>query len=462
MRSAGLLCCFALLFVCAELNAEPTQAINHFSREHYHQHMTVLQAAYPQAELRYQHSSLKPHGFEQELEWHQVYSFWQAYQPGPQLPDLANFGPVNATALTSALLRHPQLEGTVERLQQLRLLQRYPWQPVKLARWFIAGHNHQQIQTFKQRLILLGDLEADANPDELFDLQLLDAVERFQQRHGLTVDGVIGPKTAQWLNFSPAQRAHRLASDLISDAYLQAHLPSHYVLINLAGYQLNLVLDGQPRFQSRVVVGMPSRPTPVMQSSVRSLVLKPSWNVPGKLVWRDVMPRARRQPNYLSSYGFEVRDRNGQKLSLIDNDWNDFSHIDLPIRVKQNAGPKNALGQVKFYLNNERAIYLHDTPQQSLFDKPERAFSSGCVRVENAMQLAQTLADFQPISRRYWPRKQATPAPDQWLKLDQPIPVFMVYRRSWQETQGLTQFRRDVYALEQNSQQNWVSSSQND
>ncbi len=176
-----------------------------------------------------------------------------------------------------------------------------------------------------------------------------------------------------------------------------------YVLVNIPDYRLSVVESGNEVFTSRVIVGKEQRATPILASEIRSIVLNPSWHVPRSILSKDILPKLGRDPAYLSREQFEVIDSEGNPVQFTEEGWHQALAAGFPYRLRQKPGDHNALGRYKFYLPNNDAIYLHSTPRKALFEQGARAFSSGCIRVEHADDLAELLL----ADSRYQPDKVA-------------------------------------------------------
>lgn len=332
--------------------------------------------------------------------------------------------------------------------QLLALNEQQSWLPIAPGGWLRPGDNHRDIPIIAQRLALLGDLTTAPTTEYDYSDDLADAVRQFQQRHGLKVDAVIGPETLYWLNVTPLQRATLLVKVYVEETALRYNLPAQYVLVNVPAYELEFVDDGQLVLQSKVVVGLPYRQTPTLQSEITSVVLNPSWHVPRNIVRRNILPHIRKDGNYLEQQAYDVYDLQGQQVPLADVDWSEQAHGRFPYRLVQRPGEHNALGRYKFHFANSFDVYLHDTPEKSLFAKSQRAFSSGCVRVEKAAELAQWLGEHVVADERKWQQMQYDYTTTQWFKLRQRIPVYIVYWTAWVNEQGIAQFRPDIYNKE--------------
>lgn len=288
------------------------------------------------------------------------------------------------------------------------------------------------------------------SPDSLYDPETEQAIKQFQRRHGLTADGIIGRQTRSWLNTGPEVRASLLVRNLWRRDLVD-HLAGRYVLVNIPDYRLSVVESGSEVFTSRVIVGKEQRATPILASEIRSIVLNPAWHVPRSILSKDILPKLGRDPAYGSR---TVRgDRRRGQSGAVQRRWlAPCAGLRFPLPVAAKAGDHNALGRYKFYLPNNDAIYLHSTPRKALFEQGARAFSSGCIRVEHADDLAELLL----ADSRYQPDKVASILKEtqtKWLPLSNPIPVFTVYWSSWIDEEGRQQLRNDIYGFDRVSYQ---------
>lgn len=381
-------------------------------------------------------------------------------------------------SLAPSYANYPELRQQLARLLKLRDL---PW-PALRTTTVRPGERLPVIESIRERLALLGDLPKPQQPSgqnnlldrigssnefieseqvqqssfassedtyllepELYDQALEAGVRQFQKRHGLTVDGVIGPQTYAWLDVSPLRRSQLLMRSqmrtLISDT-----LPESYLLVNIPEYYMRLYQDDVMVLESNVIVGRDQRKTPVMASEITHVVFNPPWNVPRSIINRDIVPKLYRDPGYIERMGFEVLD--GERV-VPSYEW--LTRLEegggFPYRLRQRPGRSNSLGAFKFHLPVNNAIYLHDTPARSLFTRDSRAFSSGCVRVEGAEQLAQWLLQDQLSSARFNAFKNNPNT--RWVKVVPPLPLRMVYWASWLGENGLPQYRNDIYDFEQ-------------
>ena len=217
---------------------------------------------------------------------------------------------------------------------------------------------------------------------------LVDAVRNFQARHGLGPDGIVGAATLAELNVPVAVRVEQIRANLERVRWVLYDPESEFLVVNIAGFRLYLLRRGDVVWRTRVQVGRPYRQTPIFKAEMTYLVVNPTWTVPPGILRNDIVPAVRRDPDYLASRNIELFDQNDM---LVDPATVDWSRRGFPYRFVQRPGEDNALGRIKFMFPNQHAVYLHDTPSRDLFDRDSRAFSSGCIRVENPFELAEQL-----------------------------------------------------------------------
>ena len=282
-----------------------------------------------------------------------------------------------------------------------------------------------------------------------YDPALVEAVKGFQVRHGLEADGIIGAQTLLALNTSPAQRVAQIRANLERLRWVAADLRGDRLLVDIVGYHADLVLDGQPVWASKVIVGKPARKTPSLRDSVVNLVFNPKWVVPPTILREDVIPRAARNPGYLASQRLRVVDRSGQSVDPSTIDWAGARQSGFPYMIVQQSGADGSLGRIKFSLSNPYAIYLHDTNARSLFGRAERALSSGCVRVEKPYELARLLLD-DPVA---WSAEALQAALDsgrtRTIPVGREVTVLLHYSTAALDEQGRLQLRNDIYGRDE-------------
>ncbi|MFB2727352.1 murein L,D-transpeptidase [Shewanella mangrovisoli] len=289
---------------------------------------------------------------------------------------------------------------------------------------------------------------ATANNPLRYDDALVSAIKAFQTQHGLQADGVIGKQTLYWLNQSPYARAKLLAKNTLRQLIFTRTLPASYLVINIPAFELQFVEAGKVILNSKVIVGKASRPTPLLSSHISSVVLNPQWRVPRTIVRRDILPHIRQDGHYLQDRGFDVYDYDGTRVEHSPQEWQELASSHFPYRLVQHPGAKNALGRYKFHFDNSFSVYLHGTSEPSLFNKTDRALSSGCIRVEKVEELARWFQTHLVKDTRLWDKLAPNTTQSQWFALSDTMPVYTVYWTAWLDDAGQIQYRNDIYQLE--------------
>jgi murein L,D-transpeptidase YcbB/YkuD len=359
-------------------------------------------------------------------------------------------GDIQAT-LYSLLPQHPgyyRLRDMGEHYR--RLADAGGWQLVSAGPPFELGDTGARVAELERRLSATDDLEANVPGLDLaiFDDRTEAAVRRFQIRHGLDADGVVGTKTLAALNVSVSQRLEQIYLNLERWRWLPQSLGERYVLVNLPAFALQAVEAGKSLLEMRVAVGRPYRSTPVFSDTIRYLVFNPYWEIPASIAVRDKLPEVRKDITYLSKQGIRVLSGWGsdqQEISQAGIDWSSFSSRSFPYRLRQDPGPLNALGRVKFMFPNRFNVYLHDTPGREVFKRTERDVSSGCIRLERPLELAELLLrnnrGWQPATLQEYLRDYQ----ERTIRLDTPWPVHLLHWTAWVDENQVAHFRPDLY-----------------
>lgn len=324
------------------------------------------------------------------------------------------------------------------------------WPEVAGGETLHPGDSGPRVATLRRRLAASADLlEGEESPDPaLFDATLQRAVERFQRRHGLDPDGVVGKRTQAALDVPVEARIRQIALNMERWRWMPDDLGRRHVFVNIAGFELNAVEDGTIRKAMRVVVGKLYRRTPVFSGEMSYLEINPFWHVPPKIAAKDLLPKIKADPAYLAQEGFSVFDgwdAGAARLDPASIDWARVSGQRFPYKLRQDPGPKNALGRIKFMFPNEHDVYLHDSPARELFRRTVRTFSSGCIRVERPLDLAEFVLDGQPGWDRAAVEAAMAEGETRIVTLAQKLPVHLTYLTAWTGEDGTIQFREDVY-----------------
>jgi L,D-transpeptidase YcbB len=307
------------------------------------------------------------------------------------------------------------------------------WPQVPNGETLKEGERGAAVAALRQRFIRGADrreaelASAGAHDPTLFDGALEEAVQNFQARHSIEADGAVGAATLKELNHTVEDRIAEMKLNLDRWRWLPNDLGERFVLVNVAGFEMEVVDKGRAVQTMNVVVGKLDRQTPIFADSIQHVVVNPYWNVPDGIYRKDVVPAMQRDPQYLVK--------------------NNMERVDG--RIRQRPGPQNALGRYKFIFPNEFDVYLHDTPQGELFSRTSRDFSSGCIRVERPEEFARLLLDMQTDGGDSQLDPLLSHWNERWIRLDRPLPVYILYFTAWVEEDGTVRFHHDVYGRDE-------------
>ncbi len=310
------------------------------------------------------------------------------------------------------------------------------------------GTHDPAVAQLREYLWATGDLSIRQNESHVFDTGLALALERYQRRHGLAADGVYGQATRRQMATPVEERIRQIQLNMERWRWMPDEMGDRHVLVNLAGFEVEVVEHGSTALRMRAVVGRPYRKTPVFSDKISYLEFNPTWTVPPGIMRNDLIPNVRANPDYLEENNFHLYsgwEEDDERLDPHEVDWDSLDLDRIPYRFVQQPGPENALGRVKFMFPNKHYVYLHDTPEQRLFGETERAFSSGCIRVEKPMELAEYLLGDRPD----WDRDKIDSTLDDGeltrVRLPKRIPVHLTYSTAWVGEGGTVHFRSDIY-----------------
>jgi len=301
------------------------------------------------------------------------------------------------------------------------------------------------VEILRHRLFISDDLPREAGLSPAFDTYVDAAVRRFQTRHGLPADGVVGDSTLNALNVRAEIRLRQLETNLerLGKIVDKAADEARFVMVNIPAAQIEAVENGRIFQRYTAVVGKTDRQTPILDSKIHEIILNPFWTIPQSIIKKDVIPLMRSNPNYLTDNNIHLFTYKGVEVSPSQVDWNSDEATKLMFR--QEPGKINAMSSTKINFHNTHAVYMHDTPQQTLFNNLMRFDSSGCVRVHNIRELNLWLLRDTPDWDRTRMdetirRRENTP-----IEVKNPVPLHFVYVTGWSNGINNVQFRDDIY-----------------
>jgi murein L,D-transpeptidase YcbB/YkuD len=259
-------------------------------------------------------------------------------------------------------------------------------------------------------------------------------VKRFQERHGIDADGKVGPRSIEEMNIPVEARVDQIRASLERVRWVFRDIQGDYLIVDIAGYNAHLVKHGERIWSTRVQVGKAYHATPVFKDTMRYLDFNPTWTIPPGILRNETLPRIRKDPNTTA----------GKIVDPSTIDWAATATKGFPYMIRQEPGPHNALGRVKFIFPNKYMVYLHDTPSKGLFARTERAFSHGCIRTQNPFELATLLLGDQGWNRARVDQVVASKKNTR-VNLEEPITVMLLYWTAEADDEGTVFFRRDVY-----------------
>lgn len=340
------------------------------------------------------------------------------------------------------------------------LAQSGQWQIFPEGPNLYKGDQHEQVILLRKLLLVLGDkgfVEQDAtlnwqNSSDVFDDGLKQVLQFYQSRNGLKITGDLDQITRQQLQESPNRISRRIAFNMKRWRHLPEKLGAQHILINMAAFNLQYINNQVPLLDMKVIVGRPDKRTPTLIENMGSIVINPAWTIPMGIAAKHILPRVQKDISYLEEMDLELYYINNGRSVIVNPEsvnWNDLDANDLPFWFRQRSGVDNALGQVKFILPNTLSIYLHDTNHPELFDETNRALSSGCVRLENPVALANLLIN----EKENWDQKRIDSAFNSGrtynIKLENEVPVYLLYMTSWVDDSGVLHQRPDIYNWDQ-------------
>jgi murein L,D-transpeptidase YcbB/YkuD len=314
------------------------------------------------------------------------------------------------------------------------LLSKGEWQLISTGPSLKKGSKSDRVVELRKRLTASGDLPTDEGTvSDVFDEKVEQSIIVFQKCHGLECDGIVGRNTFNALNVPLKQRIRQMELNMERLRWILGNIEERFIVVNIANFQLDVIENDKSILSMKVVVGKPYQRTPIFTSKMTYIVINPAWNIPDSIARKEILKKIEKNPNYLAEQNIKV-------LEEVKG-----SRKGLPYRFRQEPGPLNPLGTIKFMFPNEYDVYLHDTSAKRLFSENVRTFSHGCTRIEKPLELAEYLFRDDPR----WSRKELVAAiekgTEQTVMIPHPVNVHFLYLTAWVDESGSVQFRNDVY-----------------
>jgi len=339
---------------------------------------------------------------------------------------------------------YQRLQGAVQ--QYARIVESGGWPAVPAGPTIRPGDRGARIATLARRLAITGDLDDARLASPVYDETLQEAVVRFQLRHGLEPDALVGRATLGALNVPADARSAQLQRNLAPTLQVFGTARPDFVLVNIPAFEVYLFRDHQKLWSGRVIVGETGAETPLLESAIRSVVLNPTWTVPYSIASEELLPKIQADPGFLARGDYELRNPDGSAVDPSSVDWASLNRNNFPYTLVQRAGPGNELGRVKFLFPNEYGVCMHDTNKKQLFAVDLRALSHGCIRVAQPLELAASLLEAEGWTREQIDA-QLEAGQTHTIELAKPLPFAIAYLTAIVDEAGTVFFYRDVYGL---------------
>jgi L,D-transpeptidase YcbB len=360
----------------------------------------------------------------------------QSYEASPQMAVGREATPILSPATVDAT------EAAIQKYQDL--VNRGGWNPVPSGVELRVGSKSKAVEALRERLVASGDLDPVAGMGPMFDSFVEAAVKRFQARNGLGQTGEVSEATFAELNVPAAARLQQLEINIVRLKAYSGDLGARYVVVNIPAASVETVEGGVVYSHHAAGVGKIDRQSPIMQTKATEINFNPFWTVPASLIKKDLIPKMKADPSYLTDEKIRVFNKDGQEISPTSINWN--SNEATNYKYRQDTGADlNSLGFVRINIPNPYGVYMHDTPSKGIFGDDFRFVSSGCVRVQDVRDYVAWLLKDTPG----WGRDQIDAVIRSGDRLDvklaQPVNVYWVYITAWATPDGIVQFRPDVY-----------------
>jgi murein L,D-transpeptidase YcbB/YkuD len=322
------------------------------------------------------------------------------------------------------------------------------WKKFKRGPTLELGMQHEQIVQLRQRLETEHDLAEDSLRDiSIFDHGLEEAVIRYQLRHGLKADGRVGPQTRRTLNIPVSERIRQVRINMERWRWLPRELGRRYLMVNMTGFELYLVDNDSILLSMPVIIGKAYRSTPSFSGLISTMEYNPYWTIPTNMAVEDYIPRQVQDPSFFARRSIKLYRgwKDAREIDPQTVEWSKLDKDNFPYWLRQEPGPDNALGRIKFLFSNPYEIYLHGTPDKHLFERTVRAFSSGCIRVKDPVRLAAYLLNDGTQKMEEEILANIHLGNNQSIRLPISVPIYLVYWTAWADREGSINFRPDIY-----------------
>lgn len=386
-----------------------------------------------------------------------IHAGWVTYRP--------RFGPlslIETAALSGSLselfaqarpkeYRYKELQASL--IKYLDLQKNGGWPIVPFKGVLKPDESHDVVPFLRERLRITGDYgNCSSKEVNLYDACLKEAIVHFQKRHGLEDEGVIGKKTMAALNVPIEKRIEQMRLNLDRIKWLHERNTKRHIIINIPAFTLFFEEDKALRQQMKVITGTRKNPTPIFSNTVQTIVLNPHWNVPKSIIQKEMIPKIFKDPNAMVKEDIEIHTgwgKDARKVSASSVNWGKYRYSKtVPYRFAQVPGATNALGKVKFLFPNPFHVYMHDTPAKSLFKRNVRAFSHGCIRLSQPIELLETFSTFNDTVDFEKAQERLKSTRKEFLTLTDKVPVDVVYLTAYVDYDGVLQFRNDIYGYD--------------
>ncbi|SNZ07344.1 Murein L,D-transpeptidase YcbB/YkuD [Cohaesibacter gelatinilyticus] len=355
-------------------------------------------------------------------------------------------GQTVAAVRTAEPTLSPQTASNIEQAMQFYygVVQRGGWPLVPDTKILRIGARSEAVTILRQRLTMSGDLQQSLGVSDVFDSYVDAAIRRFQSRHGISPDGLVGKETFAALNVPAQVRLRQLETNLVRVRAMSGYLGDRYVMVNIPAAEIETVQTGAVHSRHTAVVGKIDRQSPVLASKIHEINFNPYWHVPLSIIRKDLIPKMQKDPDYLKDNRIHIRDlRNNVELDASQVDWTTDEALNYQFR--QEPGAKNSMGSIKINFHNKHAVYLHDTPSKTLFGSSYRFHSSGCVRVQNVREFVTWVLGQTPGWNRLAIDDVIRSGERMDVSVRSRVPIYMTYITAWATSGGMIHFRDDIY-----------------